>query len=42
VIEEKIIYQLIDEFEAKHKLTDIILLGTDGTISRIVIGDEYE
>lgn len=40
MIEEKIIYKILDEFEAKHKITDIILLGKDGSIRRITIGDE--
>ena len=40
MIEAKIIYKLLDEFEAKHKITDIILLGKDGSIRRVAIGEE--
>jgi hypothetical protein len=40
MIEEKVIYKILDEFEAKHKITEIILLGKDGGIRRINIGEE--
>lgn len=42
MIEAKIIYKLLDDFEAKNKITDIILLGKNGGIRRIAIGEEDE
>lgn len=42
MIESKIIYKLLDDFEAKHKITEIILLGEKGGIRRIQLGEEYE
>jgi hypothetical protein len=40
VIGEKIIYGILDDFEAKNKITEIILLGKNGGIRRISIGEE--
>lgn len=42
MIEAKIIYKILDDFEAKHKITEIILLGTKGSIRRISIGEEED
>lgn len=37
MIDKKEIYRIIDEFEAKHIVTDIILLGKDEKVRRIII-----
>lgn len=42
MMEEKIIYKILDDFEAKNKITEIILLGQNGGIRRISIGEEKD
>lgn len=36
-----VIDRALDEFDAKHILTDIVFLGKDDAIQRIKIGDEH-
>ena len=32
-------YETLDEFEAKHIITNIILLGKDGAVRRVIVGE---
>lgn len=40
MIEAKVIYKILNEFEEKNMITEIIILGKSGGIRRIQIEDE--